>query len=230
MAEPADAGASALRSTLVTAAVVVAVVVLAIVPLLTPLFIHPALDAAGSASWLGLDAAAARQASDRAVGDLLSVSGTFDLAAPSGEPFFDASERAHLRDARTLLWVALLAGSACAGLVILALARARAAERRSLWQAVSRGGAVAAIGAVVLGLVGIVAFGSLFTLFHEIAFPAGGWSFDPTSQRLVQLYPLAFWQVTATALGLLVVVIGMLVWGLARAASRGGARPDEAAA
>ena len=57
-----------------------------------------------------------------------------------------------------------------------------------------------------LGVVGALAFGALFTLFHELAFPAGNWAFDPATQRLVQLYPLGFWQVAAGRSGLLVVV------------------------
>jgi hypothetical protein len=227
--QPAATRPSTLLAIGVSAATIVAVVVLAILPLLTPLFIHPALDAAGSPDLLGLDDAATSEASDRAVADLLSLGGAFSFAGPSGEPFFDASERAHLGDARTLLWIAIVAGGLSAGAVVLAVARHHGPERRDVWRAIARGGAMASIGAVAIGIVGLVAFGSLFTLFHEIAFPGGNWAFDPSSQRLVQLYPLGFWQIAAGALGLLVIAIGALVWWFARAAARSGPRsPDRA--
>jgi hypothetical protein len=221
--QPAAARSSPIVDIGVSAATIVIVVVLAIVPLLTPLFIHPALDAAGSADQLGLDAASTHAASDRSVADLLSPAGTFDFAGPSGSPFLDPAERAHLADTRTLLWLAFVAGAVCAVAVGLAIGRRSGGGRRARWRAVSRGGAVAAIGAIVVGVVGAVAFGSLFTLFHEIAFPGGDWAFDPTTQRLVQLYPLAFWQIAAAAWGLLVVVLGSAAWWLGRRASR--ARP-----
>ena len=69
---------------------------------------------------------------------------------------------------------------------------------------------------VLVGIGGFVAFDSLFTLFHRVLFPAGGWAFDPSTQRLVQLYPVAFWQVTATAFGLLLLVLGTAAWWLGR--------------
>jgi hypothetical protein len=91
---PAATRPSALVGLGVSAATIVVVIVLAVVPLLTPLFIHPALDAAGSAAQLRLDVTTMRDASDRAVADLLSISGAFAFATPSGDPFFDASSRA----------------------------------------------------------------------------------------------------------------------------------------
>jgi integral membrane protein (TIGR01906 family) len=225
--EPVTARRSAIVGAAVTGATVVAIVVLAILPLLTPLFLHPALEAAGSARALGLDHPAVTRASDDAVRDLLSLEGTFAFPGPSGGPFLDPSERAHLGDARTLLWLALAAGAASVAVIILALARHHGAERRAVVRAISRGGACAAIGAVVIGVVGVLAFGSLFTLFHQVAFPGGNWTFDPASQRLVQLYPLAFWQLAAAALGLLVVTLGTLTWWAARAVSRRSAgAPD----
>ena len=69
---------------------------------------------------------------------------------------------------------------------------------------------------VLVGIVGLVAFDPLFTLFHQVFFPAGGWAFDPSTQRLVQLYPVAFWQVTAAAFGLLLLLLGTVAWWLGR--------------
>jgi hypothetical protein len=45
---------------------------------------------------------------------------------------------------------------------------------------------------------------------------------------MVQLYPVAFWQLTTTVLGALAIAIGALVWWLARRRAAGlapGAKP-----
>ncbi len=162
--------------------------------------------------------------SDRSVEELLLGPGTFLIEGPDGEAFYDASERGHLGDARTLLGIFLIAG----GLGIVAvgglLARGRA-RRALIWWSVARAGLVTAVAVVVLGIVSLVAFDSLFTLFHQVFFPGGNWSFDPGTQRLVQLYPFSFWQIAAGALGVLVFLLGTATWLLARSAARRAA-PD----
>ncbi len=199
-----------------------AIIALAVLPLLTPWFIHPALDAAGSAERLAMTAAQSHTFSDRSVGELVLGPGAFDFTAPDGRPFYDVDERRHLSDARTLLGIFLIAGGL--GLIaIAALSRVRAG-RAEVWLTVARAGAVTAVGVVVVGIVALVAFDSLFTLFHQVFFPGGNWSFDPSSQRLVQLYPFGFWQIAAGALGALVFLLGLGTWLLGRwAARRSGA-------
>ena len=64
-----------------------------------------------------------------------------------------------------------------------------------------RGALGLTVGTVVLGVVGLVAFDQLFSVFHEIFFPAGSYLFDPTTDRLVQLFPFAFWDETALVVG-----------------------------
>jgi uncharacterized membrane protein len=73
---------------------------------------------------------------------------------------------------------------------------------------------------IVLAVVSLVAFGALFTLFHQLFFPGGNWSFDPATQHLVQLYPFAFWQVAAAAFGALVAMLGVAAWWLGRRLGR----------
>jgi integral membrane protein (TIGR01906 family) len=183
--------------------------------LLTPWFIHAALDAAGSAERLGLAAEAVHAISDRSVEQLLLGPGDFDIAGPGGEPFYDADERSHLRDARLLLGLLLVAGGI--SLLGLAAAMARWRDRRAaVWTVIGRAGLSTAVVVVLLGLVSLVAFDSLFTLFHQVFFPGGNWSFDPATQRLVQLYPFRFWQIAAAALGVSVFVLGLATWLLGR--------------
>ena len=101
--------------------------------------------------------------------------------------------------------------------VLALLLAGSAGERRaSLWRAISLAGAATAIAVIVAGALSLVAFESLFTLFHRLFFPGGGWAFDPSRQRLVVLYPLGFWQVAAGALGALLIMLGTGTWWLAR--------------
>lgn len=188
-------------------------------PLLTPWFIHAALDAAGSAERLSLAAAQVHALSDRSVEELVLGPGSFEFAGPDGQPFYDVSERGHLGDARLLLGIFLLAGGI--GLIGIGAVLGRRTEARATtWRVVSRAGLTTAIVVVAIGLISLIAFDSLFTLFHRVFFPGGNWSFDPTTQHLVQLYPFRFWQIASAALGVLVVVAGLGTWLLGRWAGR----------
>jgi hypothetical protein len=203
----------------VFAGTVLAIIALAVLPLLTPWFIHAALDAAGSAERLGVTAAQAHALSDRSVEELVLGPGTFAIAAPDGTPLYDASERSHLADARTLLGIFLIAGGL--GIVFIGATLARGAARRpAVWRTVAAAGLATASVVLVLGAVSVVAFDPLFTLFHQVFFPGGNWSFDPGSQRLVQLYPFAFWQIAAAALGVTVLLLALGTWLLGRWAER----------
>ncbi|MEX1344439.1 MAG: DUF1461 domain-containing protein [Candidatus Limnocylindrales bacterium] len=208
-------------------ATVLAIIALAVLPLLTPWFIHLALDAAGSAELLGLTRAQTHQLSDRSVEQLV-LGGDFAFAGPDGRPFYDADERGHLGDARLLLGLFLVAGGI--GLVAIGAALGTWRQRRpAVWTVVRRAGLVTSAAVIVLGLVSLLAFDSLFTLFHQLFFPGGNWSFDPSTQRLVQLYPFRFWQIASAALGTLVFILGLVTWLLGRWASERsapGSTPD----
>ena len=152
--------------------------------------------------------------SDRSV-EALVLSGDFSFAGPDGQPFYDADERGHLGDARLLLGLFLLAGGI--GIVGLGAALGRWPDRRAqVWTVIRRAGLTTAVAVVLIGLISLVAFDSLFTLFHQVFFPGGNWSFDANSQHLVQLYPFRFWQIAAAALGSLVIIVGLATWLLGR--------------
>jgi len=186
--------------------------------LFTPFWLHPAVDAADSAAWLSMTPQAAQDYSDRTVRDLVFASGDFDFAAPDGTPFFDAAERGHMRDVRVVLY-GFLALSALAAVGLALVTYKRRADIAVL-KGISRGGAWLVVGTLVVGVFAAVAFDQAFELFHEIFFPGGNFTFDPATQRLVQLYPFAFWQYTAAALGVLLIGGGGLTWFVARRLAR----------
>lgn len=221
------ARASVVPRVLVAGATAITILGGALVVLLTPMYTHWALDAAGSARFLGVDPATARAISDRTIGELVFGPGTFGVdpgCAPGAasaaryECFYGAAEASHLRDARTVLYAfGALAAVSAIGLVV---ASVRRHDRAALWRSIAAGARVLVVVFVVVGAFFLVAFDAAFTLFHQLFFPGGNWAFDPSTQRLVQLYPIPFWQMTSGALGVLAIGAGALVWWLARERAR----------
>lgn len=195
---------------LLPAATAVTVLGVALVLLLSPLYMHAALDMAGSPAYLGLTPTEAHYASDQTVGELLFGPATFVFAGPGGAPFYDPTEAAHMRDVRTVLFVFL--GLAVVGGTFLAASVVRGWREPAVWRAVARGGVSLAVGLLVVGVFAWLAFDVAFELFHRLLFPYGNWAFDPSAQRLVQLYPLQFWQLSAAALGAIGVALGLVLW------------------
>jgi integral membrane protein (TIGR01906 family) len=197
----------------------VLLITLAVLLLMTPLYMHDALDRAGSPGYLGVTAAEAHAFSDATVAELLAGPGTFAFPFGEGGPtFYDASEASHMRDARAVLY-GLLALTGLA-LVVLGVGLARSRRQAGYWRAVAAGSGVIVVAFVVIGLLFMIAFDAAFTLFHQLFFPGGNWAFDFATQRMVQLYPIPFWQEATTVMGAIVVVVGSLVWWLSRRHAR----------
>jgi hypothetical protein len=194
---------------------VATVFVLLAVPLLlllTPLWTHVALDLS-AASVPGGDRAAAHAASDQTVAHLV-FGGDFVISAPGTASLFTAEEAGHMRDVRVVLYAFLAA--ALAGLAVVAYALLRLGNQGWIWGSIRRGAAWLIGALVLLGLIGVLAFGVAFEMFHRILFPGGNWAFSPDS-NLIRLYPYAFWQLSAAAFGALALAGAALTWLYARA-------------
>ena len=209
-----------LAAIVIALATAIVIVTLVILPFLTPQWIGFEQGRAQAEAWTGYTTEQLRTATDAIVGDL--VFGGDYAVAIDGQPVLDARERSHMVDVRTVfrgLWIL-----ATISVVVLVVA-ARRADRAATWRAV-RGGAIGlAVGTVVLGVVGLVAFDQLFEAFHEIFFPAGSFLFDPSADKLVQLFPFDFWQETALVVGAAIIVVSLVVAVVAgRRAARAGER------
>ena len=188
---------------------------LAIVAITLPLFLNPAWVAfeqgrAEASAWTGYPEADLRAATDAILADLVLGPPDFDVEI-GGAPVLSERERAHMRDVRSVFigFFAVAVIAAVAALVVAVRRRGRA--RVEPWRAV-RGGALGLVVVLVaLGGAALIAFDVLFEIFHRIFFAGGSYLFDPSTERLVQLFPFAFWQETAIAVGVVCVAIAILV-------------------
>lgn len=192
---------------------------LAIVALTLPLFLNPVWVSfeqgrAEATAWTGFSELELRTATDAILVDLVVGPPEFDVAV-AGEPVLNDRERSHMRDVRGV-FIGFFAVSlvALAGAIVIA-ARRRGEERAASWRAVRAGslGLVAVL--VIVGVVSLVAFGPLFEAFHRVFFAGGSYTFDPGTERLVQLFPFRFWQETAIAVGIVCIAVALVVAAIA---------------
>lgn len=218
-------------SAAVSLATAVVVVTVAVLPFLTPAWVSFEQGRAQATAWTGYTEPELRQATDAVLADLVVGPPAFDVVV-RGEPVLDPRERAHMRDVRGLflgLWIA----GAVAAVVLGAAwaARLRIADNGiDLTRAVRRGAVGLAVAVVAAGALTLVAFDTLFTLFHDLFFPAGTWTFDPATERLVQLFPYTFWLETSLAVGAVIVVLSLLVAGVSTLRRRADTRTAASAA
>jgi integral membrane protein (TIGR01906 family) len=199
-------------SILIGLATAILIVTVAIVPFLTPQWVAFEQERSQAAAWTGFTTEDLRGATDSILGALV-LGGEFDVGI-RGRVVLNTREQAHMADVRTVfrsLWLL-----AVISVVILVLA-ARRRDRTATWRAIRRGALGLAVGVVVVGAIALVAFDQLFSVFHQVFFPAGSYLFDPATDRLVQLFPFQFWQESAVAVGVVIIVLALLV---ARATAR----------
>jgi integral membrane protein (TIGR01906 family) len=222
-----DVGVDTLRSRaasvligLATALVIVAVVL----PLfMTSWWVAFEQDRAQATAWTGFTQPELRQASDAILTDLITGPPDFDVMV-RGEPVLDERERGHMRDVREV-FIAFYRVALILAVVAVAIAvRRHGPDRARSWRAV-RGGALALIVVFVVGgLVSVVAFDALFEVFHRLLFAGGTYTFDPATERLVQLFPFQFWQETAIVVGAVSIVLAVVVAAIAHARAASAAR------
>lgn len=188
---------------------------LAILAVTIPFFLNPAWvgfeqGRAQATAWTGFSEADLTAATNAILTDLVVGPPDFDVTL-DGVPVLNAREQSHMRDVRGVFigFFALALVAASSALVLAA--RRHGEERAASWRAVQAGalGLIAAL--VVGGFIAFFAFDALFATFHRVFFPGGSYDFDPTTDRLVQLFPFQFWNETAIAVGAVSIVIALVV-------------------
>jgi integral membrane protein (TIGR01906 family) len=129
--------------------------------------------------------------------------GEFAVAFANGRSVLDASERSHMDDVsrlvRILVILDLVAVAFAAWGGRLLMTEARRLGRMLIFGAGGVGAATLAIGAFA-----VLAWDSAFTLFHELLFRPGTWTF-PADSSLIQFYPPEFWFDAAMVAGALIL-------------------------
>lgn len=188
-------------------ATAIVIVTLAVLPFLSPQWVAFEQGRSNATGWTGYTTDELNAATGAILSDLVVGPPDFDVAV-RGEPVLDAREQGHMRDVRTV-FVGLWALTAVSVVVLVLAARRR--DRGALWRAVRRGALGLTVLVVALGVGSLVAFDAMFDLFHRIFFPAGSYTFDPSTERLVQLFPFQFWEETAFVVGVVIVAIALVV-------------------
>jgi integral membrane protein (TIGR01906 family) len=199
-----------------------------IAPFLTPMYVRIEQDRTGVAALTGYSTGDLDQITRQFLGDLVLWRGDFHAQAGAGSIIGDVltePERSHMIDVRnvfTTFWALVVAG-----IVALAVgfrrARTRAA-RAGAWRAVRNGAGGLAVATTLAGLFAVFAFDAAFEVFHRLFFSAGTYTFDPSTSKLVQLFPEAFWSETAIIVGVVILAVAILTaWLASRRAARTGA-------
>jgi integral membrane protein (TIGR01906 family) len=195
-----------------------------IAPFLAPPVVRFEQDRTNVSALTGLSPIELDRVTGSILADLVLWRDDFAVRPPLGSPPRNApstllsdSDRAHMRDVRGVFggfWLAVLAG-----LAVLVIAARRttgdAAARAATWRAVGRGARALAVLIAVAGAFAIVAFDAAFELFHRLLF-SGNYTFDPATDKLVQLFPEAFWSDIAIAVGAVVIVASIVVAWVAK--------------
>jgi integral membrane protein (TIGR01906 family) len=171
--------------------------------LINPLFIGWLQDRHDVADKLQRSQGELDRINGEVVWDIIS-GGEFAVAFANGRAVLDTSERSHMDDVsrlvRILVILDLVAVAFAAWGGRLLMTEARRLGRMLIYGAGGVGAATLAIGAFA-----VLAWDSAFTLFHELLFPPGSWTF-PADSSLIQLYPPAFWFDAAMAAGALILI------------------------
>jgi integral membrane protein (TIGR01906 family) len=202
----------ALAALVIGVATAIVIVALAIIPFLNPIWVGFGQDRAQAQAWTGYTTEQLRYVTSEILADLVIGPAAFDVAL-DGVPVLEPRERQHMVDVAIVFQRFFLIAAGSALLIAGAFAFSRTdRDRAVLWHRLSRSGLVIALVTVVGGAVGMLAFDQAFTLFHELFFPPGSWTFDTGTEKLVQLFPEQFWVETTIAVGVVVVALSMLLW------------------
>ena len=134
-----------------------------------------------------------------------------ELTFDDGTPIFNADELSHMEDVKGVVrWMLTALSVLMLVQVLITYSYVKNGRRLEMLAALRRG-AWATIGLIAAILIFVtVAFDQLFTWFHMLFFESGTWMFY-TSDTLIRLFPMRFWQDAFIAVGVLSVLLSGLI-------------------
>lgn len=138
------------------------------------------------------------------------------LKFEDGQPVFNERELSHMKDVKQVITGMRIAlALSMLGLLAATFIADQKGSRAFVLSAYRRG-AWALIGLIFAILIFVaLSFDHLFTWFHQIFFESGTWQFL-TSDTLIRLFPMRFWQDAFIFVGLLSLVLAGLILLLGR--------------
>lgn len=128
-------------------------------------------------------------------------------------PLFNDREVQHMEDVQALIQWFLRMSVVAAAVVVLRIILAVAVDRslvplgrEMLWSTALIVGLV-----VLVGVLSLLDFDSLWTRFHQIAFRNDLWQLDPTRDYLIMLFPEPFWFTATVRLATTIAIQTALV-------------------
>jgi integral membrane protein (TIGR01906 family) len=209
-------------------ATAVVIVAISILPFLTSAWVDFDQGLTGARGLTGFTHDELHSATNSILADLVVGPPDFDVTV-GGVPVLNERERAHMRDVRGVFGgFAVLSLLAAVGLVVAYAGARRLGHPERAWSAIRSGARGLAVGVVIAGLVAFFAFDAAFEVFHQIFFPGGTYTFNPATDRLVQLFPFDFWSETTLAVGLVILVLTVVIAKVAGRRARGAAHRVQA--
>jgi integral membrane protein (TIGR01906 family) len=205
---------SRIASAILALAFAIVVVAASVVAFLNPVWVGFEQGRSQAAAWTGYTDAQLRTATDAILSDLVFGPPTFDVQV-DGQAVLNERERSHMADVRTVFTEFALVAVVSLVVVIAGWVVLRHSSPRTFWRSIRWGSAVLAVVVVVVGAIGLFAFDAVFEVFHRLFFAGGTYTFDPRTDRLVQLFPDAFWLETSLAVGAVILAICVMAWLLA---------------
>jgi len=215
---------------LIAAATALVILGASIVPFANPIFVRFEQDRTGVPALTRLQPAELDDVTTSILGDLFLWQGDFSVPGKDRVTLpvvLDEREQAHMRDVRgVFLGFEVLVLAAIATLAV-AFRRAKGTgARAATWHAVGAGARGLVVVLVVAGAFALFAFDAAFEVFHSLFFSAGSYTFDPRTDRLVQLFPEQFWSETAIAVGVVSIAVALLTaWHASRRAASAAPTP-----
>ncbi len=134
-----------------------------------------------------------------------------NLTFEDGSQIYNDNELSHMEDVKGVV-TGMRIALAASMLILLAIViiGVRQGWRGELLFAFRRGGwgVIGLIAAILLFVA--LSFDQLFTWFHELFFQQGNWQFY-TSDTLIRLFPMRFWQDAFIFVGVLSLILGGLL-------------------
>jgi integral membrane protein (TIGR01906 family) len=138
-------------------------------------------------------------------------------------PLFNEREIQHMVDVQALMRTVFLATWIALGILAAAAVAIVAAHPPtgvpSLLRAIAGGGVLTVAVILMIGLLSLLDFSQIFTLFHHMSFTNDLWLLDPRTDRLIQLFPLPFFydaamQIALRSAGLGAAMAAVAILGL----------------